>query len=431
MAALTPILVAGLAIFGGYTYAPVAKRVVTLTGIGREAANSPVLHGGDFIAIEDTVHCEDLHHHIPSGFLFTACEDNDETRGLWFPGLGHLDDPVKGTKQKGSIHVIDPKDMTQKRLKFENFDSTFVTHGIDVISDPQRPEAVYIFAVNHVPHPDYLATKIGDQTKQKVVQKSLSRVEIFYHVLGSSTIKHMRTVIHPLIKHPNDLFAKDPYSFYVTNDHYYSEGIGRTIEDLLPITSWTTTIHVRVEEMSTLVPTDGIKAKVALSGLRNNNGLGHGRKPGEIIVDNCAGGEIHLAQLSLDPKNTSISFTEIIQVDTYIDNPSWFEDPYRSEILDASGFVLAGLSRPIEILKQASAAKPQISSTVWYVKPTAGGSGGYEKRILFEDDGTRISSAATAVLVAIDPSQEKGQRKAWLFITGFMSSSVVAVKVDL
>ncbi|KAK2015048.1 serum paraoxonase/arylesterase [Colletotrichum eremochloae] len=429
MAALMSILVGGLAIFGGYTYLDAAKRTVTLAGIGREVVNTPVLHAEDFVVIKDTIHCEDIHHHVPSGLLFTACEDDETTRGVWFPGLGHLDDPVKGSKQKGSIHVIDPKDMSQKRLKFENFDSTFCTHGIDVISDPQKPEAVYIFAVNHVPHPEYLATKIGGQRNQKAVQKSLSRVEIFHHILGSSTIKHLRTVIDPLIKNPNDVVAKDPYSFYVTNDHYHSEGLGRMLEDFLPVTSWTTTIHVRIEEMSVLLPSNGIKAEVALSGLRNNNGLGHGREPGEIIVDNCAAGEIRLAKLSSDPKNTSISFTETIAVDSYIDNPSWFEDPYRSENQDASGFVLAGVPRPVDILKKASTAKPQIASVVWYVKPTA--SGGYEKRILFEDDGTRISSAATAVLVAIDPSQEKGERKAWLFITGFLSSNAVAVKVDL
>ncbi|KDN67833.1 putative serum paraoxonase/arylesterase [Colletotrichum sublineola] len=428
MAALMSILVGGLAIFGGYTYLDAAKRAVTLAGIGREVVNTPVLHAEDFVVIKDTIHCEDIHHHVPSGLLFTACEDDETTRGVWFPGLGHLDDPVKGSKQKGSIHVIDPKDMSQKRLKFENFDSTFCTHGIDVISDPQKPEAVYIFAVNHVPHPEYLATKIGGQRNQKAVQKSLSRVEIFHHILGSSTIKHLRTVIDPLIKNPNDVVAKDPYSFYVTNDHYHSEDLGRMLEDFLPVTSWTTTIHVRIEEMSVLLPSNGIKAEVALSGLRNNNGLGHGREPGEIIVDNCATGEIRLAKLSSDPKNTSISFTETIAVDSYIDNPSWFEDPYRSENQDASGFVLAGVPRPVDILKKASTAKPQIASVVWYVKPNA--SGGYEKRILFEDDGTRISSAATAVLVAIDP-KEKGERKAWLFITGFLSSNAVAVKVDL
>ncbi|KAJ0162693.1 Serum paraoxonase/arylesterase 2 [Colletotrichum tanaceti] len=442
MAALVSVLVAGLAIFGGYTYGPAAQRAVTLVGIGRASVNTPVPNAADLVLIDDTVYCEDLHHHAPSGLLFTACDDNRETRAAWFPGLGHLDDPVKGSKQKGSFHVIDPKDLTQKRLRFENFDTTFVTHGIDVISDPQRPEgeAVYILAVNHVPHPDYLAAKTGGQAgrQQKVVQKSQSRVEIFHHVLGTPTVRHLRTVIHPLIKNPNDLFAEGPRSFYVTNDHHHSEGVGRTIEDLLPVTSWTTTVHVRVvdDDMSAArLPTDGVEAEVALSGLRNNNGLGHGPRPGEIIVSNCAGGEIHLAQLAPDPENTTtttIHLAETVRVDTYIDNPSWFDDPYKSETLDASGFVLGGVSRPIDILTQAGRPEPKIGSIVWYVKPVPGGGGGYEKRILFEDDGTRISSAATAVLVAIEPSPEdEGQRKAWLFITGFMSASVVAVKVDL
>lgn len=320
--------------------------------------------------------------------------------------------------------------MTQKSLKFENFDTTFVTHGIDVISDPQRPEAVYIFAVNHVPHPDYLATKVVGQRGGTLAQKSQSRVEIFHHVLGSYTIKHLRTVIHPLIKTPNDIFIKDPQSFYVTNDHYYPDGMRRLLEDVWPGTTWTDTIHVRVEELSALAPTDGIKAEVALSGLHNNNGLGH-RHPGEILVCNTAGGELHIGQLSSDPKNVTISLAESIQVDSYVDNPSWFEDPYRSEAEDASGFILPGVTRPVLILKQGHDSSSHISSIVWYVKPVPGSSGKYEKRVLFEDDGSRISSAAAAVLVAIDPAKENGKRKAWLFITGFMSKSVVAVKVDL
>ncbi|KAI3541730.1 serum paraoxonase/arylesterase [Colletotrichum abscissum] len=431
MAALVPVLVAGLAIFGGFNYAPTVKRSIALAGIGREKLNTPVAQAGDLIYIDDTIHCEDIHYHEPSGLLFTACEDNEENRAKWFPGLGNLNDPLVGSKQKGSIHVIDPKDMTQKRLKFENFDSTYVTHGIDVITDPKRADAVYIFAVNHVPHPDYLATKIGSQDSQQVTQKSQSRVEIFHHILGSSTAKHLRTVIHPLIKTPNDIFIKDPYSFYVTNDHYYADGVGRHVEDIWPGTTWTDTIYVHIEEISSLVATEGIKAEVALSGIRNNNGLGHSRKTGEILVVNCAGGEMLIGELSSDPKNTTINIIESVQVDSYIDNPSYFDDPYKTDVFDASGFVLPGLTRPVDIPKQVHNTTSDIGSIVWYAKPAAGSNGGYEKRLVFEDDGTRARSAAAAVLVAIDPAQEKGERKAWLFVTGFMAGSVVAVKIDL
>lgn len=61
------------------------------------------------VVIEDTIHCEDLHHHLPSNTIFTACEDSATTRFAWFPALGILDDPIKGVNSQGSIHVIEPK----------------------------------------------------------------------------------------------------------------------------------------------------------------------------------------------------------------------------------------------------------------------------------------------------------------------------------
>lgn len=57
------------------------------------------------IYIDDTVHCEDVHHYTPANLLFTACEDLITTRFDWFPGLGHLEAEAAG---RGSIHVIDP-----------------------------------------------------------------------------------------------------------------------------------------------------------------------------------------------------------------------------------------------------------------------------------------------------------------------------------
>ncbi|KAF9877232.1 serum paraoxonase arylesterase family protein [Colletotrichum karsti] len=434
MAALMSVVVAGLAIFGGYTYGPVVKRTATVVGVSRTIENTVVL-GGDFTVIGDTTHCEDIHHHEASGLLFTACEDDAETRKVWFPPLAQFQDPVKGSKSKGSIHVIDPKDMTTKRLKFENFDSTFVTHGIDVITDPEKADAVYIFAVNHVPHPEFIAAKAGGQGDQNVAQKAQSQIEIFYHTLGTSTIKHVRSVQHPLIRTPNDIFIKDPHSFYVTNDHFYREGALRHAEDLWPGATWTDTIHVRVDELSALKPTDGVAADVAIDRMRNNNGLGH-YKPGHILIDNCVEGVMHIGQLPSDPKNATIGIVDSIPFDSPIDNPSYFQDPYRSETQDASGFVAPGIIKAVDFLKQAHDPTASIGSVVWFAKPIANCGAAdkaecWEKRSLFQDDGTRIRSAAAAVLVAIDPAKEDSKRKAWLFVTGFYSSNVVAVKIDL
>lgn len=75
---------------------------------------------------------------------------------------------------------------------------------------------------------------------------------------------------------------------------------------------------------------------------------------------------------------------------------------------------------------------------VWYLRPnttsTEGGEakeGNWETRLLFEDDGSHIHTASTAVLVPIAPQQLGEPKKAWLFVTGFFSESMIALQVDL
>ena len=87
------------------TYSSPFYHWLVVVGIFRTGSNTQVPHG-DLIYIEDTMHCEDLHHHLPSNLLFTACEDSITRRFEWFPPLGHLN--PAGAKSQGSIHVIDP-----------------------------------------------------------------------------------------------------------------------------------------------------------------------------------------------------------------------------------------------------------------------------------------------------------------------------------
>ena len=91
-----------------YTVAPFVHRTATVVGALRKY---PAVAGvqDDTIAIPDTVYCEDLHYHAPSGTLFTACEDDTEGRFKWFPPLANFDHPELASKSQGSIHVVDPK----------------------------------------------------------------------------------------------------------------------------------------------------------------------------------------------------------------------------------------------------------------------------------------------------------------------------------
>jgi hypothetical protein len=328
------------------------------------------------------------------------------------------------------------------RLAFENFNGPFVTHGIDVISDSDRPagEAVYIVAVNHLPHPDHLAEKTREKDGEPSSgttspTKARSQLELFHHVVGSSTVKHIRSIYHPLVTTPNDVVALSPSSFLVTNDHFNREGLLRSIETVIYSSKWTNTIHLRLSDADPAAPdaaSDGVHGSVALQDMHNNNGLGHGAKPTEVLVINCVSAILNLADVVDAAGNTTLSIRESIPMDSIIDNPSYFADPYATAEKDLSGFVLAGLSHAVSLDGHVRDPDAKDGVMVWYVGDGSdGGRGNRSRKLLFADDGSRIRTSSAALLVAIDPATEGGKRKAWLFVTGFLSKSMVAVKVDL
>jgi hypothetical protein len=313
--------------------------------------------------------------------------------------------------------------MKSQRLKFENFDGSFVTHGIDVISDSEggAGEAVYIFAINHVPEIQPSGQK-GPHAR--------SRLEVFHHAIGSSSIRHIRSIWHPLIRTPNDIFVQSPTSIYVTNDHHYRfHGLMRTLEDMYFHARWTEVVHIQLDSLAAADPTSGVEAKIASPKMHNSNGLGHGRSKDEILISSCVSGILHIGRVPADGAG-NITIIHSIELDHIADNPSYFSDPYATSDDDRSGYLQAGLSRAIDLASTHRDPNGNDPVMVTYVKPVAGGH--WEKRVLLEDDGSTIRSASAAVLVAIDPAQDaKGGRKAWLFTTGFMSHSMIATKVDL
>ncbi|KAL2836782.1 hypothetical protein BJY01DRAFT_238131 [Aspergillus pseudoustus] len=384
-------------------------RVLTVFGVYRNATlTSPAQN---IYTIPDTLQCEDIHYYAPGDVLFAACEDSVLQRFRWFPPLVMLDGPADST---GSIHVINPQTLVSSRLEFENFPGPFITHGMDVIQDPELPEAVYVFAVNHLANPKY---RPGTETP-----KARSQIEIFHHVLGMSTTRHVRSVRHPLVTTPNDLYAITPRSFYVTNDHYYREGPMRQLESL-PFVKWTDVTHVQLDQLTAMDATAGVNATVALPKLHGCNGLGHGQSPEDVLVASVTGGVVWRTRANENNPPT-LSILEETAVDSAIDNPSYYEDPYKTTDNDASGYVLAGLRRVIDLPKTYTDPNATEGVIVWHARNDG------STRVLFEDDGSTIRSASAAVLVPIEPTKG-GPKEATLFVTGFLSKSIVALKVQL
>lgn len=137
-------------------------------------------------------------------------------------------------------------------------------------------------------------------------------------------------------------------------------------------------------------------------------------------------------QSTAENGSMALEIVDSVQVSSTIDNPSYFHDPYVKETSrDASGYVLAGLARAVDF-----PSKERRDPVVVWLVQRVGASAGEQKgsfttKKIFQDDGRGISTASTAVIVAIDPAENGGRKQGWLYVTGPMSMGVVVVRVDL
>ncbi|KAI1451387.1 calcium-dependent phosphotriesterase [Annulohypoxylon moriforme] len=409
---LTTVVVGLLSAF---LYAPL-KRHATILGILQPWEK---VHGIENIVIEDTVACEDLHYHEPSGMLYSACMGDMEKASGWFPGSGTLDHPENPSF--GTLVVIDPKTMKTKKLSLTDFPSTaFVTHGMSIYSHPSDHKTVFIFVVNHHPNPIQPSAGSGQP-------KANSRIELFTHTVGSDTAKYLRSISHPMIRTPNDLLALSDKEFLVTNCHRYRDGLMRFLEDFSHL-PWTDLVHVSVDN------DNNVTATVSLDSIGTNNGLGWGPN-GQVLIGDAAGGNLYFA--GFEAKNKTLSVSHYVSADGIVDNPSFFSDPYAEfDGKDYSGYLLPGLGRPMDLAEnfRDPTARAPIPSIVWFAPRSAGKKEGSARdkrvRLLFSDDGSALRGVTTAVIVAIDPATNDGKREGWLFLTGVVAPNMLATKID-
>jgi hypothetical protein len=295
------------------------------------------------------------------------------------------------------------------------------------VRDPEDPKSLYIHAVNHAANPEYAAT-----LNKSIPDKAHSRIELFHHVIGSDTATWLRSVAHPYIQTPNDIYSYAPFGFYVTNDHHYREGHLRVLEDLgnKVTAGWTNIIQVDVDPNKGTGKDNlwaGVSARVAHHGLHNNNGLGHGPDD-TILINDAAGGVTYIARRQED---ATLKVFEEVKAESTLDNPSWFQDPYPEVDHDASGIVNAGLAQAHKLAHEIVAGGP-IPPVVWLHKGTPGNKEqGWNTTLLYADDSSNLRSASAAILIAIDPKKNDGKKQAWLYASGFAAKGAIALKVDL
>lgn len=126
MAARASITAVLLAVLLGYVYNSYVQRALVVMGAFRQAGSTE-LAPGDFVVIDGTTHCEDLHYHESTSLIFTACEGFQGARLKWFPPIDHFFEPSHPELVKGNLQIIDPKVRTIRKPLFILQDGTFLT----------------------------------------------------------------------------------------------------------------------------------------------------------------------------------------------------------------------------------------------------------------------------------------------------------------
>jgi hypothetical protein len=375
---------------------------------------------------------EDLVYHTSSGMIFATGQGNASARAGWWPPWANFDVSSDAQNADGGIWMIDPQVSRVKssvpscleradvqtwayeRLEIKGMDWPFVTHGIDIWSDPTTPNEVYLHAVNHIPI-------IKDGLPQP---HSDSRIEVFrINLLSEKKIaQHVQTLKHPLVYTPNDIYSLGPFDVLVTNDHVNTRGLLRTAEDLLTF-AWTS--------RTSIVRLTNQRAEVLVDGLHNANGLGHGPN-GSVVLGDASGGDLTIFNLnnltSSIPGGSQLTRQDYLALGIQLDNPTYFSDPYATAKEDASGYVLGGLLSGIHLDKTCRDPYARVPSSVWMAKRDEG-TGNMRKRKLLEDDGEWVSGASIGLIVPIAP--EVGRKEGWLVVTGPFSLQIGVVRISL
>lgn len=191
-----------------------------------------------------------------------------------------------GEPSQGHLYFLDlethpfvPKKLTS------NFPLSFYPHGISLL---KLDSAHYqLLVVNHA--------------RGHTIEK--------FELLGDSLV-YKATYRDERMVSPNDVVAVDEESFYYTNDHKYTEGLGRLAEDYLGI------------GLSNVVYYDG-SHRVVAEGIKYANGININHDRSQILVASPRDFSLHRYTILEDH---TLANQETIDVGTGIDNIELDED---------------------------------------------------------------------------------------------------------
>lgn len=256
---------------------------------------------------------------------------------------GHFP-PAK--EEHGGIYYMDLNNEDLEVIKLTNdYKASFAPHGISIF---KKDSTYKVIAVNHTPDGHSL--------------------EVF--TLKDKILSFEKSLKDPLMVSPNDVVYLDENRFYFTNDHKYTKGIGRYLEDYLGLA------------ISNIIYFDGEKYQEVAKGIAYANGINYDAGRSLLYV---ASPRKFLVKVFKRNSDGSLEFIEDIPCGTGVDNIEF----------DREGNLWIG-AHP-NLLRFAAYAKgKKKTSPSEIIKISYRGKGDYTIEQVYLDDGSKMSASTVA-----------------------------------
>lgn len=185
------------------------------------------------------------------------------------------------SEEKGGLFLMDLKTNLFKPIPLTNsINQSFAPHGISFF---KKDSTYQVMAINHT-----------DQGHS---------IEVFE--LHGKKLNHIKTLRHPSMVRPNDLVMVGENKFYFTNDHRYTKGLGKLVEEYSGLA------------ISNVIYFDANDYREVAKGIAYANGINYDRKRNFLYV---ASPRHFLVKVYLITEDGSLSFVEDIPCGTGVDN---------------------------------------------------------------------------------------------------------------
>ncbi|NER18088.1 SMP-30/gluconolactonase/LRE family protein [Spongiivirga citrea] len=250
------------------------------------------------------------------------------------------------SEEKGGLYLLDLKTDNYIPIPLtDTFGKSFAPHGISFF---KKDSSYQVMAISH--------TAQGHS------------IELFR--LDSTTLSHIKTIKHPTMVSPNDVVMVDENRFYFTNDHKYTEGIGRFFEEY------------GGRAISNVIYFDGNDYREVADGIAYANGINYDRDRKLMYVASPRG---FLVKVYSRQEDGSLNFIEDIDCNTGVDNIE----------LDENGNLWIG-AHPNLLRFGAYAKGKKETAPSEIIKISYRNKGDYEVEKIYVEDGSEMSASTVA-----------------------------------